>query len=105
MARAIPSWTAHPGVFGEASVIKIAGKNDSKDKHKGHEECMFVDYSTNSLECHSSNTKAGKGKKCKSGCYKCLQKGHTVSECTNSAHANVKQCSSCGLWGHNPEQC
>jgi hypothetical protein len=50
------------------------------------------------------NKEKGKGKH-ETGYYKCLQKGHTISECTNSPHANAKQCNLCGLYGHKPEQC
>ena len=38
-------------------------------------------------------------------CYKCLQKGHTVTKCTNNASANAKQCPDCGLWGHDSANC
>jgi hypothetical protein len=38
-------------------------------------------------------------------CFKCLQKGHMVGKCTNSANANAKQCPDCGLWGHDSANC
>jgi hypothetical protein len=38
-------------------------------------------------------------------CYKCLQKGHPVTKCTNDPSADAKKCTECGLWGHDESKC